>query len=96
MFRHPCSLCTIARRGYTQAAGVKTPQSSSSSAGVNANVPGLSSKIVKPSSTPLGPGASHTSEYKVPEYYSFNRFSYAEAEVEIAKYRLPQPSANKK
>ncbi|XP_011188899.1 uncharacterized protein LOC105216214 [Zeugodacus cucurbitae] len=104
MFNRSRSLSTIVRRGYNQAAqdmaGIKPPKgpggSGSGSEGVNANVPGLSSNIVKPASGPLGPGASPTGDYKVPEYYSFNRFSYAEAEVEIAKYRLPQPSAHRK
>nr|XP_036676988.1 uncharacterized protein LOC108021798 [Drosophila suzukii] len=59
------------------------------------NVVGLSSNCVKPTTAPVGPGASATSGYKVPEYFSFNRFSYAEAEVEMAKYRCPQPSALK-
>ncbi|EDX01986.1 uncharacterized protein LOC6525039 [Drosophila yakuba] len=58
-------------------------------------VVGLTSNCVKPTTGPVGPGASATGGYKVPEYYSFNRFSYAEAEVEMAKYRCPQPSALK-
>lgn len=60
---------------------------------VRTDVPGLSSNIVKPKSQPLGPGASPTGAYKVPEYYCYDRFSYHEAEVEMAKYRCPQPSA---
>ncbi|XP_069966462.1 uncharacterized protein NdufV3 [Bactrocera oleae] len=100
MFHRSRSLCSIVRRGYNQAAqdmaGVKPPKGPGGSDGVNPNVPGLSSNIVKLASGPLGPGASQNGEYKVPEYYSFNRFSYAEAEVEIAKYRLPQPSAHRK
>lgn len=70
-------------------------QSSSASSG-QASVTGLTSNCVKPSTGPVGPGASATGDYKVPEYYSFNRFSYAEAEVEMAKYRCPQPSALRK
>ncbi|XP_039497659.1 uncharacterized protein LOC120455488 [Drosophila santomea] len=58
-------------------------------------VVGLTNNCVKPTTGPVGPGASATGGYKVPEYYSFNRFSYAEAEVEMAKYRCPQPSALK-
>ncbi|XP_067640138.1 NADH dehydrogenase [ubiquinone] flavoprotein 3, mitochondrial [Eurosta solidaginis] len=94
-------LSAIARRAYSQTtqnvSGAKPIAGpSSSGASVNVNVPGLSSNVVKPTMEPLGPGASPTGDYKVPEYYSFNRFSYAEAEVELVKYRLPQPSAQMK
>lgn len=57
------------------------------------DVPGLSPNIVKAKSQPLGPGASSTGPYKVPEYYCYDRFSYHESEVEMAKFRCPQPSA---
>lgn len=60
---------------------------------VKADVPGLSPNIVKAKSQPLGPGASSSGPYKVPEYYCYDRFSYHEAEVEMAKYRCEQPSA---
>lgn len=60
---------------------------------VKTDVPGLSPNIVKQRNQPLGPGASATGPYKVPEYYCYDRFSYHEAEVEMAKYRCPQPSA---
>ncbi|XP_023174452.1 uncharacterized protein LOC111601849 [Drosophila hydei] len=94
----------LLRRGYSQAtkgtgASKPTPSSGSRVAATPGaaapvkNVTGLSSACVKPTSTPVGPGASATSGYKVPEYFCFNRFSYAEAEVEMAKYRCPQPSA---
>ncbi|KAH8416572.1 hypothetical protein KR222_009859 [Zaprionus bogoriensis] len=100
------ALSQLLRRGYSQATkGAGAPKSSTaasrgaaaapSSPPVNA-VTGLSSACVKPTTGPVGPGASATSEYKVPEYFSFNRFSYTEAEVEMAKYRCPQPSALKK
>lgn len=72
------------------------PPAAAAPAGINANVPGLSSNIVLPKSQPLGPGASSTGEYKVPEYYCYTRTSYHEAEVELAKYRCPQPNANRK
>jgi len=35
-------------------------------------------------------------EYKVPEYFGFNRMSYSEAEVEMEKFRIPQPIAPRK
>lgn len=62
---------------------------------VNTNVPGLSSNVIKQKAEPLGPGASTTGAYKVPEYFCYDRFSYHGAEVEMAKYRCPQPSAVK-
>uniref|UniRef100_A0A834UFC9 NADH dehydrogenase [ubiquinone] flavoprotein 3, mitochondrial n=1 Tax=Vespula pensylvanica TaxID=30213 RepID=A0A834UFC9_VESPE len=43
----------------------------------------------------VGPGASKDKEYKNPEYFSYHVDSFAEAEVELEKYRLPAPS-NKK
>ncbi|KAM7347568.1 NADH:ubiquinone oxidoreductase subunit V3 [Cochliomyia hominivorax] len=80
------------QRFYTSGAA-KKPASTGLSVD---NVKGLSSNCVKPVSGPVGPGASSTGQYKVPEYFSFNRFSFAEAEIEMAKYRCPQPSALKK
>ncbi|XP_055309260.1 uncharacterized protein LOC129573087 [Sitodiplosis mosellana] len=62
---------------------------------INANVPGLSSYVIKQKSEPLGPGASSTGIYKVPEYFSYDRFSYHGAEIELSRYRLEQPSATK-
>jgi len=82
-------------RAFSQK-GAATPPASQSSSTVNANVPGLSSKIVLPKSQPLGPGAATDGIYKVPEYYCYNRTSYYEAEVELAQFRCPQPSALKK
>jgi len=83
--RHPDQTCQ----------NVLASESPASSGPSLPNVVGLSSNCVKPTTAPVGPGASATSGYKVPEYFSFNRFSYAEAEVEMAKYRCPQPSALK-
>ena len=44
----------------------------------------------------VGPGASKDSDYKNPEYFAYHNVSYFEAEIELAKYRCPQPSAIKK
>lgn len=73
-----------------------TPKSDGG-ASVNANVTGLTSYVIKQKQGKLGPneGASITATYKVPEYFSYDRFSYHGAEVELAKYRCPQPSAVK-
>ncbi|XP_015190000.1 PREDICTED: uncharacterized protein LOC107073807 [Polistes dominula] len=59
---------------------------------INANVPGLSEKCYKLPSTPVGPNASKDKEYKNPEYFCYHLDSFAEAEVELAKFRLPAPS----
>uniref|UniRef100_A0A1B0AUD2 Uncharacterized protein n=1 Tax=Glossina palpalis gambiensis TaxID=67801 RepID=A0A1B0AUD2_9MUSC len=88
MLRKPQVYCRTAVRFYTQIIQSASPGLS--------NVKGLSNNCVKPASSPVGPGAAHNAEYKVPEYFCFNRYSYAEAEVEMAKYRCPQPSALKK
>jgi NADH dehydrogenase [ubiquinone] flavoprotein 3, mitochondrial len=44
----------------------------------------------------VGPGAKKDGAYKNPEYFCYNENSYFEAEVEMAKYRIPQPSNKKK
>lgn len=62
---------------------------------VKSNVSGLSRKCVDVPKSPVGPGASKDKEYKNPEYFCYHTNSFAEAEVEMAKYRLPAPS-NKK
>ncbi|CAB3387550.1 Hypothetical predicted protein [Cloeon dipterum] len=59
------------------------------------NVQGLSAKCLKVPNEPVGPGAKKDGAYKNPEYYCYNDTSYFEAEIEMAKYRIPQPS-NKK
>lgn len=56
------------------------------------NVPGLSSNVVKVPNEPVGPGASKAADYKNPEYYCYDKTSYFQAEIEILKYRCPQPS----
>ncbi|KAL1450782.1 hypothetical protein WDU94_003104 [Cyamophila willieti] len=60
---------------------------------INANVPGLSSQVLDVPKTEVGPGASKSSDYKNPEYFSYNTTSYFEAEIEMLKYRCPQPKA---
>lgn len=60
-------------------------------------VPGLSSAVVHPTSEPVGPGVdpNKTGPYKVPEYFCYDNMSFFEAEIEMSKFRLPQPSALK-
>ena len=71
-------------------------KSSPSGPKVISDVPGLSEKVIKPSTEPVGPGASKSSAYKNPEYFSYDRSSYYEAEIEMARYRCPQPSSKVK
>lgn len=40
----------------------------------------------------VGPGASKHGDYKNPEYFCYKPTSFYDAEIEIAQYRLPQPS----
>ncbi|KAF5308909.1 hypothetical protein FQR65_LT00609 [Abscondita terminalis] len=68
---------------------------SSQSKPMTDDVPGLSSKVVNYGNEPVGSGALKDGEYKNPEYFSYNELSYYEAEIEMAKYRLPQPVSRK-
>ncbi|KAK7071166.1 hypothetical protein SK128_009011 [Halocaridina rubra] len=43
---------------------------------------------------PVGPGASKTGDYPNTEYYTYNKMSYFDLEVEMGKDRIPQPSAD--
>ncbi|XP_052889724.1 uncharacterized protein LOC128298034 [Anopheles moucheti] len=84
----------VAARGYSQPAssgGAKGP--SAPAAPAVADVPGLSSRCVLKKDGPVGPGAERNGTYKVPEYFSYNQTSYFEAEIEMSKFRIPQPSA---
>ncbi|XP_071454761.1 NADH dehydrogenase [ubiquinone] flavoprotein 3, mitochondrial-like [Hetaerina americana] len=88
----PRTLSTKATESTTASQpGMKS--SSTGSGGPNiAAVPGVTSKVMSIPNSEVGPGASKSSSYKNPEYYCYNPFSYAEAEVEMFKFRLPQPS----
>ena len=89
------SLRCINLRMSSNSTGNCPPQSPPKPAEINADVPGLSEKCVKSKNQPIGPGASTQGEYKVPEYFCYDKTSYAEAEIEMASYRCPQPSALK-
>ncbi|CAG9803882.1 unnamed protein product [Chironomus riparius] len=58
------------------------------------NVIGLTSKCVQNNDAKAVNGTGK--EYKVPEYFGFNRMSYSEAEVEMEKFRIAQPIAPRK
>ncbi|XP_046388401.1 NADH dehydrogenase [ubiquinone] flavoprotein 3, mitochondrial-like [Ischnura elegans] len=89
-------LCTKVTTGGNVPKPPPKPASSSGSGGANiASVAGVSSNVMNVPNTEVGPGASKNSAYKNPEYYSYHPFSYAEAEVEMLKFRLPQPSSKK-
>lgn len=84
------------RRGFK--AGIivfnKPPSPTSAAAASPASeVPGLSAQVVRVPSEPVGPGAAKSGDYKNPEYYCYDKTSYFEAEIEILKYRCPQPSS---
>lgn len=72
--------------------GSSTVKNVNSTPAINSNVEGLSENCVKVPNHPVGPGASKDKEYKNPEYFCYTINSFAEAEVEMAKYRLPAPS----
>lgn len=67
--------------------------SKTSSSITSVDVPGLSAAVYQVPSGGVGPGAAKDGEYKNPEYYSYHNTSYFEAEIEMLKYRLPQPSS---
>uniref|UniRef100_A0A182PCC3 Uncharacterized protein n=1 Tax=Anopheles epiroticus TaxID=199890 RepID=A0A182PCC3_9DIPT len=87
----------VAARGYSAApsstAGSKGPSAAAPAPAPPADVPGLSSRCVEKKDGPVGPGAERNGTYKVPEYFSYNQTSYFEAEIEMSKFRIPQPSA---
>lgn len=58
-------------------------------------VPGLSEACLKVPKEPVGPGAAKNTGYKNPEYFCYDKNSYFEAEIEMLKYRCPQPSTSK-
>ncbi|PZC85014.1 hypothetical protein B5X24_HaOG203335 [Helicoverpa armigera] len=62
------------------------------------DVPGLSSNVIHPAAQPVGPGVDpqKAGAYKVPEYFQYDNMSFFEAEIEMSRFRCPQPSALKK
>ncbi|XP_037791077.1 predicted GPI-anchored protein 58 [Penaeus monodon] len=42
---------------------------------------------------PVGPGASKAGNYPNTEYYTYNKMSYFDLEVEMGPDRIPQPSS---
>lgn len=76
------------RRGFTGGKIIYNKPSSEPKPSVQ--VSGLS--VAKVPTEPVGPGATKAGEYKNPEYFCYDKTSYFEAEIEMLKYRCPQPS----
>lgn len=74
---------------------LRNDSTSTATTNVQKDAPGLSPKVVNVPAHEVGPGASKNSTYKNPEYFCYNQDSYFEAEVEMQKFRLPQPSSKK-
>ncbi|XP_015112735.1 NADH dehydrogenase [ubiquinone] flavoprotein 3, mitochondrial [Diachasma alloeum] len=79
-------------RLYSQKSGA----ASTAQPAPNPDVSGLSEKCVAVPTKPVGPNASKNTEYKNPEYFCYHVDSFAEAEVEMAKFRLPPPTNREK
>ncbi|XP_076252604.1 uncharacterized protein LOC143191435 [Rhynchophorus ferrugineus] len=87
---------SLVKRNFTASKVIfNKPPRTSKAATSTVNVPGLSQNVVKVTTEPVGPGASKSSGYKNPEYFCYDKTSYFEAEVEMLKYRCPQPSVYK-
>ncbi|KAL0273658.1 UNVERIFIED_CONTAM: hypothetical protein PYX00_006283 [Menopon gallinae] len=89
------SLDRIIRSPVRQALAQRFQSGESANAPPNLNPPGLSQNVVSVPNAEVGPGASKNSVYKNPEYFCYTNMSFFEAEIEMKKYRMPQPS-NKK
>ncbi|CAH1708598.1 NADH dehydrogenase [ubiquinone] flavoprotein 3, mitochondrial [Aphis gossypii] len=63
---------------------------------ITSNVKGLSSKVIIANPPPERVRkAAENGPYKNPQYFSYHKNSYFDAEIEMHKYRLPQPSSLK-
>lgn len=82
-------------RNFSQPPGSPKGNLASSAGAIKTDVPGLSDSCLSHPTEPVGPGVepSKSGDYKVPEYFCYNVMSYYEAEIEMSKYRLPQPSS---
>lgn len=85
----------VFKKAPSSSSASKPPSSAPAASSTPANVPGLSSDVLQVPNEPVGPGASKAAEYKNPEYYCYDKTSYFQAEIEMLKYRCPQPSAQK-
>ncbi|VVC44673.1 UPF0767 family,NADH-ubiquinone oxidoreductase flavoprotein 3 [Cinara cedri] len=63
---------------------------------VKADVKGLSSKVIIANPSPERvKKAAENGPYKNPQYFSYHKTSYFDAEIEMLQYRLPVPSSLK-
>ncbi|XP_050539832.1 NADH dehydrogenase [ubiquinone] flavoprotein 3, mitochondrial [Daktulosphaira vitifoliae] len=62
---------------------------------ITANVKGLSNKVIIANPPPERVRKTVGNTYKNPQYFSYHKTSYFDAEIEMLKYRLPQPSSLK-
>ncbi|KAJ1524276.1 hypothetical protein ONE63_010789 [Megalurothrips usitatus] len=92
----PTSQIALCGKKLYSSAGSKEPAKGSAVSSAIPDVPGLSKKVLDVPNAEVGPGASKSTQYKNPEYFCYNNTSYFEAEIEMLKYRCPQPSALKK
>ncbi|XP_034940189.1 uncharacterized protein [Chelonus insularis] len=83
-------------RFYGKQSDQRTTTTINNPPAINVDVGGLSGKCVDVPAQPVGPGAAKDKEYKNPEYFCYHVDSFAEAMVELQKYRLPAPSNKKK
>ncbi|XP_018579472.1 uncharacterized protein LOC108917395 [Anoplophora glabripennis] len=83
------------KRSFTAGKIIYNKPPSSTPSAPLLDVPGLSEACVKVTSQPVGPGAAKNTAYKNPEYFCYDKNSYFEAEIEMLKYRCPQPSKHK-
>lgn len=63
---------------------------------ITSSVKGLSSKVIiaNPPAERVKKAAENGT-YKNPQYFSYHKTSYFDAEIEMLQYRLPQPSSLK-
>jgi NADH dehydrogenase (ubiquinone) flavoprotein 3 len=93
ILRHLCKFRNFSsfKRSFTAGKIIYNKQTITGTS-VNVNVQGLSKAVVDVPSEPVGPGAAKNTDYKNPEYFCYDKNSFFEAEVEMLKYRCPQPS----
>ncbi|CAO1406175.1 unnamed protein product [Diamesa serratosioi] len=87
-------LSQIARTFSSAAGGSKsTVTSASKPADPLKNVSGLTTNCLNKDVCDKKAVPGTGTEYKSPEYFSYSNTSYAEAEVEMEKFRIAQPSS---
>ncbi|CAO1388837.1 unnamed protein product [Diamesa hyperborea] len=89
-------LSQIARTFSSAAGGSKASTTSApKTADPLKNVSGLTNNCLDKAMCDKKAVPGTGTEYKSPEYFSYSNTSYAEAEVEMEKFRIAQPSSVK-